>query len=208
MPLTWDELENVESPREFNILNAVDKVLLDGDAWEGIDAYAVQLHTHRSKKTSGTRKVKENPKYKSPEQLEAYAKKRDFNKTPEPAARVIEDEGHRFVVHRHHASRLHYDLRLEKDGVLKSWAVPKGLPPFPGIKRLAVQTEDHPMEYLKFDGKIPKGQYGAGEMWIYALGKYQITKDKKDGFYFRLTSKEVTGEYRIHKTKEKEWLLE
>ena len=64
------------------------------------------------------------------------------------------------------------------------------------------------MEYLTFDGKIPKGQYGAGEMWIYALGKYQVTKDKKDGFYFRLTSKEITGEYRIHKMKEKEWLLE
>jgi bifunctional non-homologous end joining protein LigD len=92
--------------------------------------------------------------------------------------------------------------------VLKSWAVPRGLPPRPGIKRLAVQTEDHPMEYLKFDGKIPKGQYGAGEMWIYALGKYQITKEKKDGFYFRLTSKEMTGEYRMHRTKEKEFLLE
>lgn len=208
MPLTWDELENVESPREFNISNAVEKVLQDGDAWEGIDAYAVQLHTHRSKSSSRSRAAKANPRYKSPEQLEAYAKKRDFNKTPEPTARIIEEEGHRFVVHRHHASRLHYDLRLEKDGVLKSWAVPKGLPPHPGVKRLAVQTEDHPMEYLKFDGKIPKGQYGAGEMWIYALGKYQITKDKKDGFYFRLTSKEVTGEYRIHKTKEKEWLLE
>src|SRR4051812_6129535 len=64
------------------------------------------------------------------------------------------------------------------------------------------------MEYLTFHRKIPKGQCGAGEMWIYALGKYQITKDKKDGFYFRLNSKEVTGEYRIHKMKEKEWLLE
>ena len=86
--------------------------------------------------------------------------------------------------------------------------MPKGLPPYPGVKRLAVQTEDHPMKYLTFDGKIPKGQYGAGEMWIYALGKYQITKEKKDGFYFRLNSKEVTGEYRIYKIKEKEWLFE
>src|SRR5690606_37524804 len=86
--------------------------------------------------------------------------------------------------------------------------LPIWLPPHPGVKRLAVQTEDHPIEYLTFDGKIPKGQYGAGEMWVYALGKYQVTKDKKDGFYFRLSSKEITGEYRIHKTKEKEWLLE
>lgn len=209
MPLTWDELKTVESPLEFNIHSAVDKVLRDGDAWEGFDAYAVQLHTHRTKNSSKkNKKAEPNPKYKSPEQLEAYAKKRDFTKTPEPSAKVLEEQGHKFVVHRHHASRLHYDLRLEKDGVLKSWAVPKGLPPYPGVKRLAVQTEDHPMEYLTFDGKIPKGQYGAGEMWIYALGKYQITKDKKDGFYFRLNSKEITGEYRIHKMKEKEWLLE
>lgn len=209
MPLTWDELENLESPLEFTIRNAVDKVLSDGDAWEGFDAYAVELHTHRTK--SYPRKKTLNPegtKHKSPEQLEAYSKKRDFNKTPEPGVKVAEETGNRFVVHRHHASRLHYDLRLEQDGVLKSWAVPKGLPPYPGVKRLAVQTEDHPIEYLTFDGKIPKGQYGAGEMWIYALGRYQITKDKKDGFYFQLNSKEVTGEYRIHKMKEKEWLLE
>jgi bifunctional non-homologous end joining protein LigD len=209
MPLTWDELESTESPLEFNIHNAVEKVLRDGDAWAGFEAYAVALHTQRKKGSNAMRVAhKPNPKYKSPEQLEAYAKKRDFAKTPEPAATVPDEVGNKFVVHRHHASRLHYDLRLEKDGVLKSWAVPKGLPPYPGVKRLAVQTEDHPMEYLTFDGKIPKGQYGAGEMWIYALGKYQVTKDKKDGFYFRLNSKEITGEYRIHKMKEKEWLLE
>jgi DNA ligase D-like protein (predicted ligase)/DNA ligase D-like protein (predicted polymerase)/DNA ligase D-like protein (predicted 3'-phosphoesterase) len=210
MPLTWDELRSVKSPLEFNIHTAVDKVLNDGDAWEGFDSFAVPLHTHRTKveTVKSRNSSKPNPKYKSPEQLEAYAKKRDFNKTPEPSAKVLEEKGNKFVVHRHHASRLHYDLRLEQDGVLRSWAVPKGLPPYPGVKRLAVQTEDHPLEYLTFDGKIPKGQYGAGEMWIYALGKYQVTKDKKDGFYFRLNSKEVTGEYRIHKMKEKEWLLE
>jgi DNA ligase D-like protein (predicted ligase)/DNA ligase D-like protein (predicted polymerase)/DNA ligase D-like protein (predicted 3'-phosphoesterase) len=209
MPLTWDELKSTESPLEFNINNAVEKVIRDGDAWQGFEAYAVALHTQRKKGSKAKRvPAKPSPKYKSPEQLEAYAKKRDFSKTPEPAAAVPDETGNKFVVHRHHASRLHYDLRLEKDGVLKSWAVPKGLPPYPGVKRLAVQTEDHPMEYLTFDGKIPKGQYGAGEMWIYALGKYQVTKDKKDGFYFRLNSKEITGEYRIHKMKEKEWLLE
>jgi bifunctional non-homologous end joining protein LigD len=209
MPLTWDELDNVINPSEFNITNAVEKVLRDGDAWEGFDAFAVGLHTHRPK-TSGKKKNKnpEGTKHKSPEQLEAYAKKRDFSKTPEPSANPIEEVGNRFVVHRHHASRLHYDLRLEQHGVLKSWAVPKGLPPYPGVKRLAVQTEDHPIEYLTFDGKIPKGQYGAGEMWIYALGKFQITKEKKDGFYFKLNSKEITGEYRIHKMKDKDWLLE
>jgi len=207
MPLKWDELSTLKSPLEFNIHTALEKVLADGDAWEGFDAYSVDIHTKRKAPAKG-KKLGPSAKHKSPEQLETYSKKRDFEKTPEPAARVIEGGGNNFVVHRHHASHLHYDLRLEQDGVLKSWAVPRGLPPHPGIKRLAVQTEDHPMEYLTFDGKIPKGQYGAGEMWIYALGKYQITKDKKDGFYFRLNSKEVNGEYRIYKIKQKEWLLE
>lgn len=207
MPLKWEELANLKSPLEYNINTALEKVLNDGDAWDGIDAFAVDLHTHRTK--AAPKKLPPNKKHKSPEQLESYEKKRDFSKTPEPVARVIDGSGNNFVVHRHHASHLHYDLRLEKDGVLKSWAVPRGMPPHPGVKRLAVQTEDHPMEYLTFDGKIPKGQYGAGEMWIYALGKYQITKDKKDGFYFRLSSKELTGEYRIYKLqKEKEWLME
>ena len=206
MPLSWDEISKLKSPLEYNINTALEKVVADGDAWEGIDAYAVELHTHRSVKVA--KKLPLNKKHKTPEQLESYEKKRDFKKTPEPAAKVIEGSGSSFVVHRHHASHLHYDLRLEQDGVLKSWAIPKGLPPHPGVKRLAVQTEDHPMKYLTFDGKIPKGQYGAGEMWIYALGKYLITKDKKDGFYFRLSSKEVSGEYRIYKIKGKEFLLE
>ena len=208
MPLTWDELSLLKAPVEHNIRTAVQKVMDDGDAWEGFDAFAVDLHTHRKKSVTKTRDLPPSRKRKTPGQLETYAKKRDFDRTPEPAAHVIDEAGNNFVVHRHHASRLHYDLRLEQDGVLKSWAVPKGLPPHPGVKRLAVQTEDHPREYLTFDGRIPKGQYGAGDMWIYALGKYQITKEKKDGFYFRLSSREITGEYRIYQIKPKEWLLE
>ncbi|MCK6618317.1 MAG: non-homologous end-joining DNA ligase [Cyclobacteriaceae bacterium] len=206
MPLKWEELAVLTKPVEYNIHTVLDKVLTDGDAWEGIDAYAVELHNHRTKKH-----IKELPvskKRKTPAQLESYEKKRDFKKTAEPAAHLAEGSGNNFVVHRHHASHLHYDLRLEQDGVLKSWAVPKGLPPHPGVKRLAIQTEDHPMKYLTFDGTIPKGQYGGGEMWIYALGKYTITKEKKDGFYFRLNSKEITGEYRIYRIKDKEFLLE
>lgn len=206
MPLTWEQLKAVGDPKEFNIRNALEKVLRDGDAWEGIDAYAVELHTHR--KSKAVKKLPVSKKHKSPEQLEKYSRKRDFEKTPEPKAAAAEGAGHGFVVHRHHASHLHYDLRLEQEGVLKSWAVPRGLPPAPGVKRLAVQTEDHPLEYLTFDGKIPKGQYGGGDMWVYASGKYQITKEKKDGFYFRLNSKEVSGEYRIYKIKAKEFLLE
>jgi DNA ligase D-like protein (predicted ligase) len=97
---------------------------------------------------------------------------------------------------------------LEQKGVLKSWAVPKGLPPRPGIMRLAVNVEDHPLEYVNFEGAIPKGEYGGGMMWKFAQGRYEITKEKKSGFYFRLQSKELNGEYRAHHTKENQWLLE
>jgi len=207
MPLSWDDLAKVKSPSAFTIHNALELVTTKGDAWEGMDAYAVELHTHREMKNLAS-PLPLNRKRKTPEQLESYEKKRDFRKTPEPKAEIDISGGNNFVVHRHHASHLHYDLRLEQDGVLKSWAVPRGLPPYPGVKRLAVQTEDHPMKYLTFDGTIPKGQYGGGEMWIYALGKYQITKEKTDGFYFKLNSKEINAEYRIHKMKQKEWLME
>jgi len=146
--------------------------------------------------------------YKTPEQLESYSSKRRFDKTSEPPPAETLGEGSAFVIHRHHASRLHYDLRLEQNGVLKSWAVPKGLPPRPGVKRLAVSVEDHPLEYIHFEGAIPKGEYGGGMMWKFAQGRYQVTKQKEDGFYFRLQSRELNAEYRIHRTRENQWLLE
>ena len=88
---------------------------------------------------------------------------------------------------------------------LLSWAVPKGLPPRPGIKRLAVKVEDHPLEYLDSEGRIPKGEYGAGPMWVFSRGTYEVTKDS---FYFRLNSRELNAEFRLINTREKEWLLE
>jgi bifunctional non-homologous end joining protein LigD len=110
--------------------------------------------------------------------IEEYRRKRDFSKTPEPAPAVRAAEGNSFVVHRHEARNLHYDLRIQAGGVLSSWAVPKGFSYDPSDKRLAVRTEDHPLEYVGFEGAIPRGQYGAGTMRIWDVGDYELRKEK------------------------------
>ena len=206
-PLQWEELETLESPKVFD-LHSVPQRVQNGDPWEAIGAYATPIHTEREETKPVKKALRPARTRKTPEQLESYSEKRSFDKTPEPLPAGVLGKGSAFVVHRHHASRLHYDLRLEQDGVLKSWAIPKGLPPRPGIMRLAVNVEDHPLEYVNFEGAIPKGEYGGGMMWKFALGRYEITKHKKDGFYFRLQSRELTAEYRTHRTKENQWLLE
>src|SRR4051794_27689468 len=114
--------------------------------------------------------------------LAEYRRKRDPGGTPEPFEGAGDAGGQlRFVVQRHSARRLHYDLRLERDGVLASWAVPKGLPTAPGSRRLAVHTEDHPLKYIDFEGQIPKGEYGAGTMDVYDTGPYEVLEERKDG---------------------------
>src|SRR4028119_1132421 len=107
--------------------------------------------------------------------LEKYVEKRDFSKTSEPVAGKSRDsEKLLFVVQKHDATRLHYDFRLEMEGVLKSWAVPKGLPWGKGEKHLAVEVEDHPIEYETFEGVIPKGQYGGGTVMVWDRGTYYV----------------------------------
>ena len=119
-----------------------------------------------------------------------------------PSATHVTGSGGRFVLHRLHASRPHYDLELERDSTLQSWAVPRGLLPRPGVKRQAVRAEDHPVGIFDF----AKGEDGVG---VYARGTYEITKTKRDGsLYFRLQSNELNGEYQLINTKEKAWLLE
>ena len=111
--------------------------------------------------------------------LTAYRSIRDFAKTPEPVGRMRRGSRSRiFVVQKHDASRLHYDFRLAVDGVLASWAIPKGPSMNPADKRLAVRTEDHPLEYAKFEGVISSGQYGAGTVMIWDLGKYEPTENQ------------------------------
>jgi len=142
--------------------------------------------------------------------LREYVSKRDFAVTPEPGANEKTTEEHIFVVQEHHARRLHYDLRLEKQGVLKSWAVPKGIPEKTGDKRLAVQTEDHPITYASFEGTIPEGQYGAGAVEIWDKGSFKAKVWKEDFIEFMLKGERLRGRYVLTKFKkagDKDWLL-
>ncbi len=155
--------------------------------------------------------------------LTEYNKKRDFKKTKEPAGKIARKKSRKltFVVQEHHASHLHWDLRLELNGVLKSWAVPKGPSMDPADKRLAVQTEDHPMKYRTFEGTIPKGEYGGGEMFIWDSGTWEPLEEtgdpteaiEKGHIKFNLNGKKLKGSFVLVRTHfrgtdtKKNWLL-
>jgi bifunctional non-homologous end joining protein LigD len=139
--------------------------------------------------------------------LKEYQGKRHFEKTPEPSGNVVETGKSRFVVHKHQASHLHFDFRLEKDGVLKSWAVPKGIPEEPGVRHLAVQVEDHPLDYINFAGSIPEGQYGAGTVEIWDNGNYTPLKWTDKEIIFTIKGKKLSGEYVMIHTRPKDWIL-
>jgi bifunctional non-homologous end joining protein LigD len=165
--------------------------------------------------------------------LEEYKRKRRFEDTPEPPPNVEPTSGHRFVVQAHDATRLHYDFRLEMEGVLKSWAVPKGPSLDPADKRLAMQVEDHPVSYFDFEGNIPEGNYGAGSVMVWDVGtweplspvavqgKYVPGTEKeaaamlaKGDLKFRLHGKRLKGDFALVKMKGRrpgskgnEWLM-
>ncbi len=151
--------------------------------------------------------------------LEEYKRKRDFKQTPEPPPKVGKGTQRRFVVQKHRATRLHYDFRLEMDGVLKSWAVPKGPSLDPADKRLAMQVEDHPVSYFDFEGTIPEGNYGAGTVMVWDMGTWEPLGDasemlKKGDLKFRLDGQKLKGEFALVHMKSRrpgskgtEWLL-
>ncbi|TPJ31896.1 DNA ligase D [Mesorhizobium sp. B2-8-3] len=152
--------------------------------------------------------------------LKPYRAKREFSRTPEPAGSLAGGEGNRFVVHKHHATADHYDLRLEVGGVLKSWAVPRGPSLNPADKRLAVETEDHPIEYIDFEGVIPEGEYGGGPMIVWDTGTWAPMEDverslKTGAFKFRLAGEKLNGGWMLTRLKpkpgedenKKNWLL-
>src|SRR4051794_23256126 len=141
--------------------------------------------------------------------LGSYRAKRDFGTSPEPKGRQERGASGsaRFVVQEHDARRLHWDLRLERDGALASWAVPRGIPAHPDENRLAVRTEDHPLEYLEFEGEIPKGEYGAGTMTVWDRGTYEAEKFRDDEVIAIFHGERLKGRYALFRTGGDDWMI-
>lgn len=210
MPVTWDELKKVvrtknPKPLFFPPASALKRLAKLGDLF----APVLKL-----KQTLPKAFAKQNAPV---EPLKRYAQKRDFTKTKEPPPAVAKKRskaaGVRFVIQKHAASRLHYDLRLEMDGTLKSWAVPKGVATEAGVKRAAIQVEDHPISYLKFEGTIPKGQYGGGTVMVWDIGTYELLGGSygEGDLKLMLKGKKLKGEWHLFRIRSEDdkpvWLL-
>ena len=218
-PLLWEEVDAGVTPQDFRIDNVWERFEKLGDLFEGVRTSpqelgmaleAVGLSPEKAVESRGsTRRTSEEviAASKDPD-LGEYLRKRTFGPegTTEPAPSGTAGEGNSFVIHKHRATRLHYDVRLERDGALPSWAVPRGLPTQPGDKRLAVRTEDHPLEYGSFEGSIPEGHYGAGEVRIFDDGWYEPVEWTDSKVSFRLHGRRYPGlEFHFVKTRT-DWL--
>ncbi len=183
-PRTWDEIGDPEL-RQLRYDEVLARVAEHGDLLAGLDD------------TAGS------------DRLSAYRGKRDATRTPEPVPEASPSLGENnvFVIQEHRARRLHYDFRLEHDGVLVSWAVPKNLPGTPSVNHLAVHTEDHPLEYATFEGTIPKGEYGAGEVVIWDTGTYAAEKFTDGEVIVDLAGKRISGRYALIQTDGDQWLV-
>jgi len=216
-PLTWEEVEDGIAPRDFRIDNVWERFARVGDLFEGVRTRPQDL-THALEALGlPSAKAVARPRRRTSEEVIAasrdpelgeYLRKRVFGPegTTEPAPGRARGTGNSFVIHKHRATRLHYDVRLERDGALASWAVPRGLPTEPGDKRLAVRTEDHPIEYGSFEGTIPEGHYGAGEVRIFDDGWYEPLEWTDAKVTFRLHGRRYPGlEFHFVKTRT-DWL--
>lgn len=181
-PRTWDELED-PGLRHLRFDEVLDRYRRDGDLIADLD-----------------------PRMDA---LTEYRRKRDADRTPEPIPQTAAEggEGNSFVIQEHHARRLHYDFRLERDGVIVSWAVPRGLPTSAKENRLAVHTEDHPLEYASFAGSIPQGEYGGGTVSIWDAGTYELEKWRDDEVIVRLFGQRAQGRYALIRTDGDQWLM-
>jgi bifunctional non-homologous end joining protein LigD len=233
-PLRWDEVEADVRPSDFTIETIWGRLAEVGDLFEpvlqgGQDLRGAMAAVGMAPTSEGVRKHvvdpstsrRARPVAATEVALADYRRKRDFTKTPEPPADVVvadapgataaEEDGAagdrpRFVLQHHLATRLHHDLRLEHDGTAVSWAVPKGLPDVPGVRHLAVQTEDHPLSYMTFEGEIPAGEYGGGPVRIWDTGTYEAIEWRDGKVTFRLDGRRHRGEYHLFRT-DADWLV-
>ncbi|WP_405488750.1 ATP-dependent DNA ligase [Nocardia sp. NBC_00511] len=184
-PRAWEEFEQPEQLRHLHFGEVLERWQRDGDLLAGLDAAP------------------------APDRLDTYRSMRDPARTPEPVPpqRPSASTDDRFVVQEHHARRLHWDFRLERDGVLVSWAVPKGPPTDTHENRLAVHTEDHPLEYLSFHGTIPRGEYGGGAVTLWDTGSYETEKWRDDEVIVWLRGERLTGRYALIRTNGNQWLM-
>ncbi|AKN16243.1 ATP-dependent DNA ligase [Mycobacterium haemophilum DSM 44634] len=193
-PRSWEELDD-PALCQLRYDEVLGRVAHDGDLLARLDAPDARVP--------------------SPDRLTKYRSMRDASKTPEPIsstkpAKPATGQGNTFVIQEHHARRLHYDFRLERDGVLVSWAVPKNLPDTPSVNHLAVHTEDHPLDYATFEGEIPKGEYGAGKVIVWDSGTYDTEKFRdsaeKGEVIVTLHGSRITGRYALIQTDGDQWL--
>jgi len=203
LPVTWDELSDALKQKDTEALfftpeEALERVKTRGDLFK-------RVLTQKQKFSGELRQYFEHQRVqkskRSSASLKQYEAKRDFEKTAEPkplaARRSAQGSRRRFVIQKHAASHLHYDFRLEMHDVLKSWSVPKGPPFKKDERRLAMPTEDHPIEYLDFEGIIPKGQYGGGTVMVWGLGTYEVIEGNyyKGFLRFHLNGAKLKGEW-------------
>jgi bifunctional non-homologous end joining protein LigD len=218
MPVTWQELESTLQRKgvgqlEFEPAAALARLEKVGDLFAPV-LILKQTLPHQVTDVIQEQNKRAHPPQKS---LREYDKKRSFSNTPEPMAivprRSSQGGRRRFVIQKHAASHLHYDFRLEMGGVLKSWAVPKAVPYEVGVRRLASATEDHPLEYLDFEGTIPAGQYGGGTVMVWDIGTYELIEGNywKGTLHLSLAGKKLKGEWLLTKDEHKgnnAWILE